>query len=82
MITNEYGETVSITKKVKVIWVIKNPFVRYLGMERSSEAYVPADMDFEMIEEFAREATPEGFRLKSIDVIGEVTQYDYNGDRL
>ena len=82
MITNENGETVFSTKRVKVIWVNKNPFVHDLGLVRSSEASVPVEMDFKMIEEFAREATPEGFRIESIDVISEVTQYDYNGDKV
>lgn len=83
MIPNGSDETVHITKRVKVTWRNKNPFVydiRYMMM--SSEAYVPGDMDFKTIEDFAREATPEGFCLKSIDEAGKIYQYDYNGDKV
>ncbi len=66
--------------KVKVTWVSNNPFVLDLrNMSRCSEADVPAEMNYDTIEDFAREATPQGFHLRSIDVEGKVVQYDYNG---
>ena len=69
--------------KVKVTWVSNNPFVLDLrNMSRCSEADVPAEMNYDTIEDFAREATPQGFHLRSIDVEGKVVQYDYNGHKL
>ena len=50
--------------KVKVTWVSNNPFVLDLrNMSRCSEADVPAEMNYDTIEDFAREATPQGFHL-------------------
>ena len=55
--------------KVKVTWVNNNPFVLDLrNMSRCSEADVPAEMNYDTIEDFAREAAPQGFHLRSIDV--------------
>lgn len=69
--------------KVKVTWVNNNPFVLDLrNMSRCSEADVPAEMNYDTIEDFAREATPQGFHLRSIDVEGKVVQYDYNCHKL
>lgn len=69
--------------KVKVTWINNNPFVFDLrNMSRCSEAELPNDMDYGTITEFAREATPEGFHLRSIDVSGKVTQYDYHGNEI
>lgn len=69
--------------KVKVTWVNNNPFVLDLrNMSRCSEADLPDDIDHGTITEFAREATPEGFHLRSIDVSGKVTQYDYHGNEI
>lgn len=51
--------------KVKVTWVNNNPFVLDLrNMSRCSEADVPAEMNYDTIEDFAREATPQGFHLR------------------
>lgn len=59
--------------KVKVTWVNNNPFVLdFRNMSRCSEADVPAEMNYDTIEDFAREATPQGFHLRSIDVEGKV----------
>ena len=42
--------------KVKVTWVSNNPFVLDLrNMSRCSEADVPAEMNYDTIEDFARE---------------------------
>lgn len=50
--------------KVKVTWVNNNPFVLDLrNMLRCSEADVPAEMNYDTIEDFAREATPQGLSL-------------------
>nr|WP_302830060.1 hypothetical protein [uncultured Bacteroides sp.] len=69
--------------KVKVTWANNNPFVVDIrNLSRYSEAELPDDMDYGTIEEFAREATPEGFHLRSIDISGKVSQYDYNGNKL
>ncbi|MCM0236706.1 hypothetical protein J8L13_04680 [Bacteroides fragilis] len=69
--------------KVKVTWVNNNPFVYDLkNMPRISEAEVPNDIPCDTIEDFAREATPEGFHLRSIDIEGKVSQYDYNGNKI
>lgn len=69
--------------KVKVTWVNNNPFVFDLrNMSRYSEAEIPDDMDYGTITDYAREATPEGFHLRSIDIAGKITQYDYNGNKV
>ncbi len=69
--------------KVKVTWINNNPFVyNWQDMGRCSEADIPEDMDYKTIEEFAKEATPQGFHLKSIDVAGKIHQYDYNGNKI
>lgn len=69
--------------KVKVTWININPFVYDLrNMTRISEAEVPDEMSYGIIADFAREATPEGFRLRSIDIEGKVSQYDYNGNKI
>ncbi len=69
--------------KVKVTWINNNPFVYDLrNMSRCSEAEVPDEMPYGTIEDFAREATPEGFHLRLIDIEGKVSQYDYNGNKV
>ncbi len=69
--------------KVKVTWVNNNPFVLdFRNLSRCSEAELPDDMDYGTIADFAREATPEGFHLRSIDISGKVTQYDYSGNKI
>jgi len=69
--------------KVKVTWINNNPFVyNWQDMGCCSEADIPENMDYKTIEEFAKEATPQGFHLRSIDVAGRVYQYDYNGNKI
>lgn len=69
--------------KVKVMWINNNPFVYDLrNMSRCSEAEVPDEMTYGTIVDFAREATPEGFHLRLIDIEGKVSQYDYNGNKV
>lgn len=68
--------------KVKVTWRNNNPFADLEHMAKSSEAELLDDMDYGKITEFAREATPEGFHLRSIDISGKVTQYDYHGNEM
>lgn len=69
--------------KVKVTWINNNPFVYDLrNMSRCSEAEVADEMPYGTIEDFAREATPEDFHLRLIDIEGKVSQYDYNGNKV
>lgn len=68
--------------KVKVTWRNNNPFADLEHMVKSSEAELTDDMDYGTITEFAREATPEGFHLRSIDISGKVTQYDHHGNEM
>lgn len=69
--------------RVKVIWENNNPFVLDLrNMTRCSIADVIDEMDYGTIENFAREATPQGFHLRSIDIEGKMVQYDYNGHKI
>ena len=69
--------------KVKVTWINNNPFVyNQQDMKRCSETEIHENMDYKNIEEFAKEAAPLGFHLKSIDVAGKVYQYDYNGNKV
>lgn len=69
--------------KVKVTWINNNPFVLDIrDLSRVVKAEVPDEMTYGTIEDFAREATPEGFHLQLIDVDGKVSQYDYNGNKV
>lgn len=69
--------------KVKVTWRNKNPFTpRIENLGRFSEANVDDDMKFDDIEEFAKEATPEGFFLKQIEYGDKTAEYSINGQKL
>ena len=69
--------------KVILTLLINYPFVsNQQDMKRCSETEIPENMDYKNIEEFAKEAAPLGFHLKSIDVAGKVYQYDYNGNKV
>lgn len=68
--------------KVKVIWRNNNPFADLNNMSRSSEAELPDEMDYGTITDFAREATPAGFHLRSIELSGKVKQYDRHGNEI
>lgn len=69
--------------KVKVTWNNNNPFVLDIrNLSRMAEANLPDEMDYKTITNYAREATPAGFHLRSIDIEGKVTQFDYNGNKL
>jgi hypothetical protein len=69
--------------KVKATWRNKNLFSpRIEDLGRVSEADVDDDMPFEDIEDFAKEATPDGFFLKQIEYGTETAQYSMNGEKL
>ncbi|MDL2243726.1 hypothetical protein LJB84_02665 [Bacteroidales bacterium OttesenSCG-928-J19] len=64
--------------KVKVTWRNKNPFTpRIENLGRVSEAELPDETTFEEIEEFAIDATPEGFFLKYIGLPDYIMEYEY-----
>ena len=64
--------------KVKVTWRNKNPFSpRIENLGRVSEADLPEETTFEDIEEFAIEATPNGYFLKEIDMPDYTMSYGY-----
>ncbi|NDV96030.1 hypothetical protein D0T84_14065 [Dysgonomonas sp. 521] len=68
--------------KVRVTWMHKNPFVpRLEDLFRGSEADLPDDTSFETIERYAKEATPEGFWLKLIQLPTEKHEYFYDGTK-
>ena len=52
--------------KVKATWKNKNPFADLEHLSRSSVAEVPDETPIEKLKQYAIEATPEGYFLKSI----------------
>ncbi len=62
-------------QQVTVKWKNKNPFVDFEVMYLKSEATLPASTEFDEIENFAIEATPEGYGLHKIIINGIETDY-------
>jgi hypothetical protein len=64
--------------KVKVTWRNKNPFTpRIENLGKIAEAELPEDITFEDIEQYAIEATPDGFFLKFIGMPDYIMEYAY-----
>ena len=66
--------------KTKVTWRNCNPFAPIEKLGRVSEAELPDDTAFEVIKQFADEATPIGYFLKQIDTPNKVVTYNIKGD--
>ncbi|NDV96474.1 hypothetical protein D0T84_16355 [Dysgonomonas sp. 521] len=67
--------------KAKVTWRNKNPFCpRWEDLGRVSEAEIADDMEIETIIRYAKEATPDGFWLHTIETPYHTVTYNYNGD--
>ena len=65
--------------KVKVTWRNKNPFCELERLGRVSEGELTDDTTFEVIKQFADEATPEGYFLKQIVTPTQSVTYDFKG---
>lgn len=66
--------------KVKVTWRNKNPFAPIEQLGRISEGELTDDTTFEIIKQFADEATPPGYFLKEIATPTKVVTYNYKGE--
>ena len=66
--------------KVKVTWRNRNPFAPIERLGRVSEGELTDDTTFETIKQFADEATPEGYFLKSILTPNQEVTYNYRGE--
>lgn len=66
------------TKHVKIRWINLNPFVSLERMALMSEACLSADTELSIIEQWAKESTPDGYYLNVIFIDGlEVKKYPY-----
>lgn len=65
--------------KVKVTWRNKNPFAPIELLGRVSEAELPESTAFTTVENFANEATPDGYRLNKIEMADRVYLYGIDG---
>lgn len=67
---------------VKVTWRNKNPFCPLEKMGRVSEGELTDDTPLEIVEKFAKEATPEGYFLFQIKMPNITYRYSYTtGER-
>lgn len=66
---------------VKVTWRNKNPFVPVHQIGRVSEGELTDDTKIEVIEQFAKDATPQGFFLHEIKMPDIIYRYSYTGKR-
>lgn len=62
---------------VKVTWRNKNPFVPVNQMGRVSEGELTNDTKIEVIEQFAKDATPQDFFLHEIKMPNITYRYSY-----
>lgn len=70
--------------KVKVTWRANNPFIApdKRDVIRTAEISSAQLQDVDRVEEWAREATPEGFHLHCIDCDMWRTEYDDEAKRI
>ena len=66
--------------KVKVTWRNSNPFAPIEQLGRVSEGELTDDTTFEVIKQFAEEATPKGYFLKRIETPTVDVEYGYMGN--